>query len=769
MKRLALALLLLASWPVHAQSPVTVTGPITPGNCAAFNSNTVIKDGGPCNGGGTLGTMAFQNANSVAITGGTITGLGLPVVSSDAANKQYVDNSIIGLIVHSQALLATTVALPANTYNNGSSGVGATLTGNSNGALTVDGTLTATSNRIVVKNEAAPANNGIYTVTTVGDGSNPYVLTRATDANTPGVSNPLEIGFGTYVFVTSGTANSSTGWSVTSTVTTIGTSAINWAQFSVSGGAGGNPGGSNGQLQYNNTGAFGGIANGTNGQVLIGNSGNPPSFSSAIPLNVVWFGADPTGVADSTTAINNAFTAAVGSTSNSRGARSVYFPCGTYSVTGVTLPGSATAFPGVNIYGDGVCSNIHMAAGHTTGNVLTIGSGTLNDTGDIVVRDMQISSAAQQTAGAYIFGKGLGRPQFSNIYLEDGHAFNGIALDGIDFAKITHALIFTPSHDGILAYDGFDCGFTPITKTTNGSTAPGNAVLHMANTSGLSTGMQVYDISLGPNANMSGTIQSIVVNTSVTLTVASGLFTIGNGDTLLFGASCGGVGMIIDGETTILNTGSVGIHASGGIGGWYVRSAHVYGSTTAAMALDTNASSGLYNREFFLDPGTDFDSNAGSSFQAAPNSFSSLICTGCWMSASGATFGVNIAAQHAQLNPVETGAIIKFTGCKIGTSAGVGLNWLDQGTLLIDGCDLSYNYTVNGAGLSINGTSNVGTVIVSNNMIRSNASRPVSVGTAPQYMTFIGNNWTNNPFGPFGITPSATVVCTGNIGGSGGC
>ena len=288
MKRLALALLLsvlsanVLALPAKAQSPVTVTGPITPGNCAAFNSNTVIKDGGPCIGGGTLGTMAFQNANSVAITGGTITGLGLPIVSGDAANKQYVDNSIVGLIVHSQALLATIAALPANTYNNGSSGVGATLTGNSNGALTVDGVLTTSSNRIVVKNETAPANNGIYTVTTVGDGSHPYVLTRATDANTPGTSNPAEIGFGTYVFVISGTANSDTGWSVTSIVTTIGTSAINWAQFSVGGGAAGNPGGSSGQVQFNNSGAFGGL---TNTQVTALVNSFSPSLSGAAPAS----------------------------------------------------------------------------------------------------------------------------------------------------------------------------------------------------------------------------------------------------------------------------------------------------------------------------------------------------------------------------------------------------------------------------------------------------------------------------------------------------
>ena len=487
------------------------------------------------------------------------------------------------------------------------------------------------------------------------------------------------------------------------------------------------------------------------------------------PINVICLGADPTGVADSTTAINTAFTTAAGSTAGSRAARSVYFPCGVYSVTGVTLPGSVSLVTGVLIYGDGPCSNIHMAAGHTSGNVLTIGSGVLNDTSDVMVRDIQISSAVQQVAGAYIFSKGAGRPQFNNIYMQDNHAYNGIQLDGVDFAKISHALIYTPANDGIVAYDGYDCGFTPATKTTNGTTAIGNAVLHLSNTSGLSVGMNVYDITLGPNTNMSGTIQSIVVNTSVTLTVASPSFAIGNGDTLLFGGTCAGTGMIIDGETTVVSAGESGIHISGGVGGWYVRSAHIYQSAGPAMAIDTNASSGLYNREIFLDPGTDIDSNIGSSLAVTANSISLLLCTGCWMGASTSIFGVNIQPQHAQLNPVETGAIIKFTGCRIFQNNGVAINWEDQGTLTVDGCDLSYNFGASGNGLTLNGTNNVGSVIVTNNMIRNNQSRPVSVAVVPQYMTFTSNNWTNNGFGPAGITPGATVICTNNLGGSGAC
>jgi hypothetical protein len=194
-----------------------------------------------------LGSIATQSASSVAITGGTITGVGIsggsitglpaPTNTTDAATKSYVDSVAVGTNYHAASNLATTTALPANTYSNGSSGVGATLTSTCSSscpAPTVDGTAATLGVRIIVKNEATAATNGIYTVTTVGTGSTQYVLTRATDANTPGIGNPNEIGYGTASFVTGGSTNVNSSWSVNSTVTTIGSSAINWINNSAS-------------------------------------------------------------------------------------------------------------------------------------------------------------------------------------------------------------------------------------------------------------------------------------------------------------------------------------------------------------------------------------------------------------------------------------------------------------------------------------------------------------------------------------------------------
>lgn len=65
-------------------APVAMSGDAT---IVSSGTITVTKTSGA-----SFGTMATQNANSVAITGGTITGLPTPSGSSDAATKQYVDN-----------------------------------------------------------------------------------------------------------------------------------------------------------------------------------------------------------------------------------------------------------------------------------------------------------------------------------------------------------------------------------------------------------------------------------------------------------------------------------------------------------------------------------------------------------------------------------------------------------------------------------------------------------------------------------------------------
>ena len=153
-----------------------------------------------------------------------------PVNPSDAVTKAYADAIAQGLSVKPSVQEATAAALPANTYSNGASGVGATLTAVLAGVLTVDGIAVALGDRVLVQNEAAPANNGIYTVTTLGTVGVAYILTRAVDMNTAAAVP------GAFAFTEQGTANAAAGFTVASEGPfTIGTTAITWTQFSGAG------------------------------------------------------------------------------------------------------------------------------------------------------------------------------------------------------------------------------------------------------------------------------------------------------------------------------------------------------------------------------------------------------------------------------------------------------------------------------------------------------------------------------------------------------
>ena len=146
------------------------------------------------------------------------------------ANKAYVDQVAQGLDAKPSARAATTANLSA-TYSNGTAGVGATLTASSNGAFTLDGVSPVVNDRILVKDQSTAAENGIYVVTTVGDGSTPFVLTRATPED-----QPAELSGGSFIFVEEGTANGDNGYVFTHTgAPTFGTTALDVTQFSGAG------------------------------------------------------------------------------------------------------------------------------------------------------------------------------------------------------------------------------------------------------------------------------------------------------------------------------------------------------------------------------------------------------------------------------------------------------------------------------------------------------------------------------------------------------
>lgn len=160
----------------------------------------------------------FVSANStldslattyVDTAGDTMTGLltlsGGPTASLHATSKQYVDTiAAAGIHYHNPVRVESPANLNA-TYANGTAGVGATLTNaGTQAAISIDGVLLSSADRVLIYQQTNNAQNGIYTVTTVGDGSTAWVLTRATDANTYGTSDSNALGEGDAFFVKEG-------------------------------------------------------------------------------------------------------------------------------------------------------------------------------------------------------------------------------------------------------------------------------------------------------------------------------------------------------------------------------------------------------------------------------------------------------------------------------------------------------------------------------------------------------------------------------------
>ena len=147
--------------------------------------------------------------------------------SDSLVNKTYVDSVANGLDVKASVRVVTTANLAA-TYVNAAG----TLTNSATqAALAIDGVTLVSTNRVLVKNQTTAAQNGFYKVTTVGDGSTNWVLTRTPDADAAS-----ELTAGAFTFAEEGTLNGDNGYVMsTDGAVTLGTTAITFEQFSGAG------------------------------------------------------------------------------------------------------------------------------------------------------------------------------------------------------------------------------------------------------------------------------------------------------------------------------------------------------------------------------------------------------------------------------------------------------------------------------------------------------------------------------------------------------
>ena len=152
-----------------------------------------------------------------------------PTLNLQATTKQYVDSAVAtGFVVHDPVTAATNAAAGV-IYNNGASGVGATMTADTNRALIVDGATLVIGSRVLFKQQVSSFQNGVYTITALGSGSTPWVVTRATDFDQVVAG---EVANNAYFFVNSGTVNNGRSFVLSQLAAiTIGTTDLPFTLF----------------------------------------------------------------------------------------------------------------------------------------------------------------------------------------------------------------------------------------------------------------------------------------------------------------------------------------------------------------------------------------------------------------------------------------------------------------------------------------------------------------------------------------------------------
>jgi phage-related tail fiber protein len=150
------------------------------------------------------GSVAFTGAQSMG--GNKITNLGAPLNPDDAVRLVDLQNNQAGLSGKDAVRVATVSNITLS------------------GAQTIDGVSVVAGDRVLVKNQTTASANGIYVVAT-------GAWTRSIDADTS-----AELKSGTYVFVNEGSTNADSGWMLsTDGAITLGSTTLNWVQFSGAG------------------------------------------------------------------------------------------------------------------------------------------------------------------------------------------------------------------------------------------------------------------------------------------------------------------------------------------------------------------------------------------------------------------------------------------------------------------------------------------------------------------------------------------------------
>lgn len=207
----------------------TVNVSATSGNTLVVDTTTLVVDATNNRVGiGTATPTAALDVNGNIQMAGKILNLTTPTDPADAATKGYVDSVASGLDLKASVRVATTANLVATRTSN-------TLTADANGSINtagIDGVTTlALNDRVLVKNQSTGADNGIYYISDLGSAGTPWIMIRATDAD-----SSAEVTAGMFCFVSAGTTNGDNGFVLTTNdPITLNTTSLSFTQFNAPG------------------------------------------------------------------------------------------------------------------------------------------------------------------------------------------------------------------------------------------------------------------------------------------------------------------------------------------------------------------------------------------------------------------------------------------------------------------------------------------------------------------------------------------------------
>lgn len=479
--------------PVRVEAPTSLNATYAQGGTTptvdSISGNKTI-DFGSAHGLSVNDGIVFDNSFNGLVGGEAYWVFSVPSSTSITVKDGYFGSEVTTL-TNGTSLAETSRANP---------GVGATLTNaGANAALQVDGITLSVNDRVLVYTQTNAYENGIYTVTTAGDGSTAWVLTRATDFDKYSPDTPNGLSAGSYVFVTQGATGAGESYVMTAPLgeVIIGTDNLTFTQFSAAGsytaGSGINISGTT--ISANIDGVTTDIVAGNivvkaNAQLTTPNIGAATGTSLNVTGNVDANGLSITNLAN----VGGNLTVGGNIFAN-------YAIAANANVSGLNLTTSGNVEAGGNVLAGNITANATVFAsnanvsGTTITDVLTVNTAingnTANFSGNLVAGNISTSGSGGNITGANVVSANTfsgnivgttanfsGNVEAGGILTDNYYYANGAPVDFQQAAGSNTQIQFNDNNDF-----GASANFT-FDNATNVLTVAGTANVATANISG---------------------------------------------------------------------------------------------------------------------------------------------------------------------------------------------------------------------------------------------------------------------------------------------